>query len=50
MDAIFFEVELNAIGKAVRTQYKQLGFPELRVKLQIDSAGGHGMARRTEVV
>jgi hypothetical protein len=45
MDAEYFEAELNAIGKAIRQKYAALGLPELRVKLQIDSAGGHGMAR-----
>ena len=50
MDAKSFELVLHAIGKAIRAKYKQLGFPKVRVKLEIDSAGGHGMARGTEVV
>jgi uncharacterized protein YfeS len=50
MDAKSFELDLHAIGKAIRAKYKQLGFPKVRVKLQIDSAGGHGMARGTDVV
>ena len=36
---------LRAIGSAIRTKYVSLGLPGRRVKLQIDSAGGHGMAR-----
>ena len=44
------ELDLNAVGKAIRGKYKQLGFPKLRAKLQIDSAGGHGMTRGTKAI
>jgi len=36
---------LKQVGKKIREKYAQLGHGDARVKLQIDSAGGHGMAR-----
>ena len=45
MDAAYFEADLRKIGKKLRAQYKALGQPNVRPKLQIDSAGGHGIAR-----
>lgn len=45
MDAEYFKKELRIIGKKIRAEYAKLGKSTRRVKLQIDSAGGHGMAR-----
>ena len=45
MDAAYFEADLRKTGKKLRAQYKALGQPNVRPKLQIDSAGGHGIAR-----
>lgn len=45
MDADYFRKVLCEIGKAIRAEYKDLGEEDVRVKLQIDSAGGHGIAR-----
>jgi len=45
MDAAYFRDDLRKIGKKIRDEYAKLGYPSVRVKLQIDSAGGHGLAR-----
>ena len=45
MDAEYFKKVLRIIGKKIRAEYVKLGKSTRRVKLQIDSAGGHGMAR-----
>ena len=45
MNADYNEKDLRACGKSIRAAYKKLGKGHLRVKLQIDSAGGHGLAR-----
>jgi hypothetical protein len=45
MDAVYFEKDLRRIGKAICTEYTKLNKASVRVKLQIDLAGGHGMAR-----
>ena len=46
MTAEYFERDLNAIGKSIRSEYRKLGssHANTRVRLQIDSAGGHGTA------
>jgi len=33
------------MGRVMRRKYVELGYPTRRMKLQIDSAGGHGIAR-----
>jgi hypothetical protein len=45
MDAECFKRVLRECGKAIRAEYKKLKKSKVRVKLQIDSAGGHGLAR-----
>jgi len=45
VNATYFEADLREIGKAIRDKYTSLGTKKVRVKLQIDSAGGHGTAR-----
>ena len=45
MDAESFEKDLNAVGKSIRAYYTKIGKGSVRPDLQIDSAGGHGMAR-----
>jgi hypothetical protein len=46
MDAAYFKAELRVIGKKIRAIYKKRrGFEQKRVTLQIDGAGGHGLAR-----
>jgi hypothetical protein len=49
MNAAYFERVMRDCGRAIRARYAELGFPNRRVKLQIDSAGGHGMARGVKV-
>jgi hypothetical protein len=49
MDADYFEADLKQIGQKIRQQYVELGHGQVRVSLQIDSAGGHGMARGDRV-
>jgi hypothetical protein len=44
-DAEFFKSELRKIGAKMRAEYTKLGEAGVLVKLQIDSAGGHGLAR-----
>ena len=45
MDAESYEKDLNIVGKEIRAYYTKAGKEGVRPKLQIDSAGGHGMAR-----
>ena len=45
MDADYFGADLKQIGQKIRQQYVELGHGQVRVSLQNDSAGGHGMAR-----
>jgi len=42
---VCFEADLREIWKKIRAHYTSIGKPKVRVKLQIDSAGGHGTAR-----
>ena len=49
MNAAYFERVMRDCGRTIRERYSALGFPDRRVKLQIDSAGGHGMARGDKV-
>jgi hypothetical protein len=42
-----FAANLRAIGKSIRAHYKSIKEPYVRVKLQIDSAGEHGLAAAT---
>ena len=44
MDVPYYTNNLRKIGKAIRAYYKKVGAEKVRVVLQIDSAGGHGMA------
>ena len=46
MTAEYYERDLSAIGKSIRSEYRKLGssHANTRVRLQIDSAGGHGTA------
>jgi len=45
MNSEYYKKTLNEIGKAIRRKWTELGYATTRVKLQIDSAGGHGFAR-----
>ena len=45
MDADYFEADLKQIGLKTRAKYVELGHGQVRVSLQIDSAGGHGTRR-----
>ena len=45
MDAAYFEADLKQVGREMRQKYEELVHGVVRVVLQIDSAGGHGMAR-----
>jgi hypothetical protein len=49
MDADYFEADLKQIGQKIRAKYVEFGHGQVRVSLQIDSAGGHGMARGDRV-
>ena len=45
MNSEYYKKTLHEIGKAIRRKWTELGYATSRVKLQIDSAGGHGLAR-----
>ena len=45
MDKNYSKNDLRAIGAKIRAIYKKRKLTRVRVKLHIDSAGGHGMAR-----
>ena len=49
MDADYFEADLKQVGQKIREKYVELGHGKVRVSLQIDSAGGHDMARGDRV-
>jgi hypothetical protein len=44
MDAEYYRKNLRKIGTKIRAYYKKIHQSHVRVKLQIDSAGGHGLA------